>query len=243
MTTVEVPDQSQALAIERAQLDPVLAAWRALDVNTEALRVFANDELVKVKTRIKALETQRTTVTGPLNQVLTTVNGWFRPARESYVALEGVLKDKLWKYRIRNMADIKATMEAPTKTMSLLLGTIAAISLIVGGIGIMNIMLVSVTERTREIGLRKAIGASNKDIMTQFLIEAVTMTFTGGIAGVIFGAGIALLLAIFAGWTIKISVFSILLATIFSIAVGLVFGLWPASQAAKLNPIEALRYE
>jgi hypothetical protein len=98
MTTVEVPDQSQALAVERAQLDPVLAAWRALDVNTEALRVFANDELVKVKTRIKALETQRTTVTGPLNQVLTTVNGWFRPARESYVALEGVLKDKLWKY-------------------------------------------------------------------------------------------------------------------------------------------------
>ena len=146
-------------------------------------------------------------------------------------------------FEIRNMADIKQTMEATTKTMSWLLGAIAAISLLVGGIGIMNIMLVSVTERTREIGLRKAIGARESDIMTQFLIEAVTMTFTGGVAGVLFGAGIALLLSLFAGWTIKISIFSILLATIFSIAVGLVFGLWPARQAAKLNPIEALRYE
>ena len=107
----------------------------------------------------------------------------------------------------------------------------------------MNIMLVSVTERTREIGLRKAIGARESDIMVQFLIEAVTMTFTGGIAGVAFGAGIAIMLSLFAGWTIKISMFSILLATIFSIAVGLVFGLWPARQASKLNPIEALRYE
>ncbi len=146
-------------------------------------------------------------------------------------------------FEIRNMADIKETMEATTRTMSWLLGAIAAISLLVGGIGIMNIMLVSVTERTREIGLRKAIGARESDIMVQFLIEAITMTFTGGIAGVACGAGIAILLSFFAGWTIKISIFSILLATIFSIAVGLVFGLWPARQASKLNPIEALRYE
>ena len=146
-------------------------------------------------------------------------------------------------FEIRNMADIKKTLESTTKTMSWLLGAIAAISLLVGGIGIMNIMLVSVTERTREIGLRKAIGARESDIMAQFLIEAVTLTFTGGVAGVLFGVGIALLLSIFAGWTIKVSIFSILLATIFSIAVGLVFGLWPARQAAKLNPIEALRYE
>lgn len=146
-------------------------------------------------------------------------------------------------FEVRNMADIKQTLEATTKTMSWLLGAIAAISLLVGGIGIMNIMLVSVTERTREIGLRKAIGARESDIMSQFLIEAVTMTFAGGIAGVAFGASIALLLSFFAGWTVKISLFSILLATIFSIAVGLVFGLWPARQAAKLNPIEALRYE
>jgi len=146
-------------------------------------------------------------------------------------------------FEIRNMADIKKTLEATTKTMSWLLGSIAAISLLVGGIGIMNIMLVSVTERTREIGLRKAIGARESDIMVQFLIEAVTLTFTGGVTGVLLGAGIALLLAVLAGWTIKVSVFSIVLATTFSIAVGLIFGLWPARQASKLDPIEALRYE
>ena len=146
-------------------------------------------------------------------------------------------------FEIRNMADIKQTLEATTKTMSWLLGSIAAISLLVGGIGIMNIMLVSVTERTREIGLRKAIGARESDIMAQFLIEAVTMTFTGGLAGVAFGAAIAFILSFSAGWTIKISMFSIILATTFSIAVGLVFGLWPAKAASKLNPIEALRYE
>ena len=146
-------------------------------------------------------------------------------------------------FEIRNMADIKKTLEATTQTMSWLLGSIAAISLLVGGIGIMNIMLVSVTERTREIGLRKAIGARESDIMAQFLIEAITMTFTGGATGVLFGAGIAFLLSLFAGWTIKISLASIILATTFSIAVGLIFGLWPARQASKLDPIEALRYE
>jgi macrolide transport system ATP-binding/permease protein len=152
-------------------------------------------------------------------------------------------KDKQDAFEIRNMADIKQTLETTTKTMSWLLGSIAAISLLVGGIGIMNIMLVSVTERTREIGLRKAIGARESDIMFQFLIEAVTMTVAGGIVGVIVGTGIAFLLSLFAHWTIVVSLFSILLATFFSIAVGLIFGLWPAHQAAKLNPIEALRYE
>ncbi|MFA5144276.1 MAG: ABC transporter permease [Candidatus Omnitrophota bacterium] len=146
-------------------------------------------------------------------------------------------------FEIRNMADIQKSVEQTTKTMSWLLGSIAAISLLVGGIGIMNIMLVSVTERTREIGLRKAIGARESDIMTQFLIESVTMTFTGGIVGVAFGAGVATLLSLLAGWTIKVSLFSVILATTFSVAVGLVFGLWPARQASKLDPIEALRYE
>ncbi len=146
-------------------------------------------------------------------------------------------------FEIRNMADIQETLTKTTQTMTWLLGSIAAISLLVGGIGIMNIMLVSVTERTREIGLRKAIGAHDSDIMVQFLIESVVMTFTGGIAGVLFGSGVALLMAILAGWTIKVSMFSIVLATTFSIIVGLIFGLWPARQAAKLNPIEALRYE
>jgi macrolide transport system ATP-binding/permease protein len=152
-------------------------------------------------------------------------------------------KDEEDSFQIRNMADIKKTLETTTKTMSLLLGVIAAISLLVGGIGIMNIMLVSVTERTREIGLRKAIGATNKDIMVQFLIEAILMAFIGGIAGVSLGSGIAMLITIFSGWTVKVSPFSIILATTFSLFIGIVFGMWPARKASGLDPIEALRYE
>ncbi|MBU4346907.1 MAG: ABC transporter permease [Candidatus Omnitrophica bacterium] len=152
-------------------------------------------------------------------------------------------QEKEESFEIRNMAEIQETIESTTETMTWLLGSIAAISLLVGGIGIMNIMLVSVTERTREIGLRKAIGARRKDIMAQFLIESVILTFIGGISGIAFGSGIAALLAVFAGWPTKVSVFSITLATTFSIGVGIGFGIWPARQAAKLNPIEALRYE
>lgn len=152
-------------------------------------------------------------------------------------------EDKEDSFEIRNMAEIQETLESTTKTMAWLLGSIAAISLLVGGIGIMNIMLVSVTERTREIGLRKAVGAQAKDIMSQFLIESIVMTFSGGLLGTISGIGIATLLSIFAGWATKVSLSSIVLATTFSITVGIGFGLWPARQAAKLNPIEALRYE
>jgi ABC-type antimicrobial peptide transport system permease subunit len=146
-------------------------------------------------------------------------------------------------FQIRNMADIKNALESTTKTMSLLLGAIAAISLLVGGIGIMNIMLVSVTERTREIGLRKAIGANNKDIMIQFIIEAVSMSFIGGIAGILLGVGVSALITFFAGWAVRVSYFSIMLATLFSLIIGIVFGLWPAQKASQLDPIEALRYE
>ncbi len=152
-------------------------------------------------------------------------------------------KEREDSFQIRNMAEIQETIESTTKTMTWLLGSIAAISLLVGGIGIMNIMLVSVTERTREIGLRKAVGARRIDIMSQFLIESIALTFAGGIAGVAFGWCIAWFLAIFAGWATKVSAFSIILATTFSIGVGIGFGLWPARQASKLDPIEALRYE
>lgn len=146
-------------------------------------------------------------------------------------------------FQIRNMSDIKAALTTTTKTMSMLLGAIAAISLLVGGIGIMNIMLVSVTERTREIGLRKAIGATRKDIMAQFLVEAVLMSLIGGIAGILLGAGVAFLIRILAGWATEVSVISVVLATAFSFVVGVVFGLWPAHKASRLDPIAALRYE
>ncbi|HZX47645.1 MAG TPA: ABC transporter permease, partial [Nitrospirota bacterium] len=144
---------------------------------------------------------------------------------------------------IRNMADIQEALASTTKTMSWLLGSIAVISLLVGGIGIMNIMLVSVTERTREIGLRKAIGARARDIMTQFIIEAVVLSVSGGVIGIAIGIGVAAGLSFAAGWTTKVSFSAVALATIFSIAVGMVFGIWPARKASQLNPIEALRYE
>jgi len=152
-------------------------------------------------------------------------------------------KEKEDTFYIRNMAEIQETLQSTTRTMTWLLGSIAAIALLVGGIGIMNIMLVSVSERTREIGLRKAIGARKMDIMVQFLIESVLMTMGGGIAGILGGIGMSFLLALLVGWVTKVSLFAIVLATSFSLVVGIGFGLWPARQAAQLNPIEALRYE
>ncbi len=146
-------------------------------------------------------------------------------------------------FNIRDMTEIQKMLSSTTQTMSLLLGSIAAISLLVGGIGIMNIMLVSVTERTREIGLRKAIGARKSDIMLQFLIESVGMTISGGFIGILAGIGISLILATFAGWAVKTSLSSVLLATTFSALIGIFFGLWPARKAASLKPVEALRFE
>jgi macrolide transport system ATP-binding/permease protein len=144
---------------------------------------------------------------------------------------------------IRDMTEIKETISQTSRTMSWLLGTIAAISLLVGGIGVMNIMLVSVTERTREIGLRKALGARRTDIMAQFLVESIVMTFCGGVLGVAAGVGSAAGLAGLAHWPIHVSGWSVALAAGFSVAVGLGFGLWPARKASGLDPIEALRYE
>ncbi len=144
---------------------------------------------------------------------------------------------------VRNMADIQKAMNETIQTLTYLLGSIAAVSLLVGGIGIMNIMLVIVMERTREIGLRKALGAQNSDIMTQFLVEGTLICLIGGIIGILFGTLIAVSMSAVFGWNTVVSGGSIVLAFGFSIFTGIVFSLWPAQRAAKLLPIEALRYE
>lgn len=144
---------------------------------------------------------------------------------------------------IRNLSDIQETISATAKTFSWLLGSIAFISLLVGGIGIMNIMLVSVTERTREIGLRKAIGAHRKDILFQFIIEAVVICLVGGIIGILLGTAATVAITKFAGWAMKLSPFSVMLSLLFAFIVGLTFGFLPARKASLLSPIEALRYE
>ena len=146
-------------------------------------------------------------------------------------------------FQIRNQADFLATLGETTQVFGLLLAGIAAVSLLVGGIGIMNIMLVSVTERTREIGIRKALGATRKNILLQFLIEAVVLCILGGIVGIVVGGGGAVLLAELANWNTDVSASSIAMAFAFSGVVGVLFGVWPARRAATMDPIIALRYE
>jgi putative ABC transport system permease protein len=146
-------------------------------------------------------------------------------------------------FSLRNLAEIMATREASSRILTLLLAAVASVSLVVGGIGIMNIMLVSVTERTREIGLRMAVGARAADIMSQFLIEAVTLSLIGGTIGIVAGVASSHAIANFAGWPTLIRLEFVLLAFLFSGAVGVFFGFYPARKAARLDPIEALRFE
>jgi macrolide transport system ATP-binding/permease protein len=146
-------------------------------------------------------------------------------------------------FRISNMASIQKALSSSGKTMSTLLASIAAISLLVGGIGIMNIMLVSVTERTREIGLRKAIGAKRSDILFQFMIESIVLTLISGFLGILGGVTATQIVAHSLGWATRIEASSIMLAFLFSVSIGLIFGIYPARRASFLNPIEALRHE
>jgi putative ABC transport system permease protein len=146
-------------------------------------------------------------------------------------------------FQIRNRSEFLTTFEETTRTFTFLLAGIAAVSLLVGGIGIMNIMLVSVTERTREIGVRKALGATRRSILFQFVVEALVLCLMGGVIGIVVGAGGAMALSRLANWNTLISPGAVLLAIAFSAGVGLFFGIWPAQRAARLDPIQALRYE
>jgi len=146
-------------------------------------------------------------------------------------------------FNVRNLTDVAEAAESTTRVMTILLGSIAGVSLLVGGIGIMNIMLVSVTERTREIGIRMAVGARSKHVERQFLIESLVLGLAGGIAGVVLGVGLSFGLAKGFGWPTLISPVAIVTSAIFSMAIGVFFGFYPARKAANLDPIEALRFE
>jgi putative ABC transport system permease protein len=159
--------------------------------------------------------------------------------RERHRILDGQEDD----FTIRNLTEVFAAQESSAQVMSILMGAIASVSLIVGGIRIMNIMLVSVTERTREIGLRQAAGAKTRDILSQFLVEAVTLSLLGGMIGIVTGLAASALISHFAEWSTQVSLLSILTAFVFSALVGVFFGYYPARNAAYLDPIEALRHE
>ncbi|HEX6266700.1 MAG TPA: ABC transporter permease [Burkholderiales bacterium] len=149
-------------------------------------------------------------------------------------------QDDFW---LRNLQDILSAQEASSRVLALLLAAVASVSLLVGGIGIMNIMLVSVTERTREIGLRMAVGARTRDILGQFLVEAVTLSLIGGLLGVALGVAGAMAIGAFAGWRIVLSPQAVGLAVAFAFVIGVFFGFYPARKAARLDPVEALRFE
>jgi putative ABC transport system permease protein len=199
-----------------------------IPLQTARFRVMGTD-------RLRAITVQASTVE-KINLAMLEIE---RVLRREHKIRPGQDND----FTIRRQADVLATFEETTQTFKYLLAGIAGVSLLVGGIGIMNIMLVSVTERTQEIGVRKALGATRFNIMFQFLVEAMTLCFVGGMLGIAFGWFAAVLIARLAHWNTLVSPVAILLAFGFSAAVGLFFGIWPARRAAQLDPILALRYE
>jgi putative ABC transport system permease protein len=199
-----------------------------IPLSTARFRLFGTDRLRSIAVRVREGT--------PLEQGMVDIE---RVLRREHKVRPGGDND----FQIRNQQEILTTQQQTTETFKMLLGSIAAVSLLVGGIGIMNIMLVSVTERTREIGIRKALGATKINVLLQFLIEALVLCLIGGALGVIAGAGGASAMSKFLGWNTFISPSAVGVAFAFSAVVGIFFGLWPARRAAMLNTIEALRYE
>jgi putative ABC transport system permease protein len=199
-----------------------------IPITTMRYRIYGRDQLRTIN--VLAPNDSLVTATMAEAQSILARAHRLRPGAESDV-------------NIRSQADFLNTLGETTATFTYLLAGIAAVSLIVGGIGIMNIMLVSVTERTREIGVRKALGATRLNILLQFLIEAVVLCMLGGIGGILIGGGGALAMTKIANWNASISLSAVLVAFAFSAVVGILFGVWPARRAASLNPIDALRYE
>lgn len=195
-----------------------------MPLSTAQERIFGNNNLSEINIQVSGAE-----------YVDYTYN------RVQQVLMDD-LKDKD-KFNVNNMAEILSTAQDMTRIMTLLLTGIAAVSLMVGGIGIMNIMLVSVTERIREIGIRKAVGAQPGEILFLFLMEAVALSILGGIIGIAWGGGLGFLIGKLIGWQISVSIAAVLIAFCFSLMVGLFFGVYPAYKASGLNPIEALRHE
>ena len=205
--------------------------------------------LVPISTARARLERQEGPVPDPVETIFISVTNAEKMAAIQ-VEIEALLSERRGirpgdqaNFNVRNMAEFITTRTATQSTLGVLLAASAAISLVVGGIGIMNIMLVSVTERTREIGLRMAVGARERDILVQFLVEAITLCTIGGMAGLLIGAGGASIFAQYADWPVLFEPHYIVLALIGSSSVGLFFGFYPARRASKLNPIDALRYE
>jgi putative ABC transport system permease protein len=198
---------------------PIIAAMRAMTGRTPFVRIAASSVNEK--------------------RLYTAQDQIVRLMRQRHEIPEGQDND----FQVRNMADLASAAQASSKVFTLLLASIASVSLLVGGIGIMNIMLVSVTERTREIGIRMAVGAKGRDVLFQFLIEAVVISLAGGIIGILFGVGASAVIGTLAKWSIAVSPGAVVLAFLFSAVVGVFFGFYPARRAAKLEPIDALRYE
>ncbi|HAO92358.1 MAG: hypothetical protein A2X99_07170 [Deltaproteobacteria bacterium GWB2_55_19] len=199
-----------------------------IPVSTYMRRLYNQDFLNDINIQVESYE-----------EIPDVKKGIERVLRARHRIPEGVESD----FSIRDFSEMIATMQKTSQTFSILLSGIAAVSLLVGGIGVMNIMLVSVTERTREIGIRMAVGARRSDILRQFLIEALVITVSGGLIGIALGVGLGASISYFGDWETVITPSSIALGFFFSVLIGLIFGIYPARKASLLDPIEALRYE